>query len=255
MTAQNIVQPVRPYRPLSEEAYEALRDAILNSRLAPGDRIVEAEIARQMEISRAPIREAIRKLERDGLVEYQPRRGTVVAQLSGDDVRDVYSLRAHLEAYAIRLAAERVTAQDLAALESLLERMNDCAMKDDLRGLIAADVEFHGRICQTSGSKRVFRLWDSLNPHSWTLLTGSWATEYTLAQIAERHRPILDALYAHDPDRAESEIRRHIVELAETVLSHLDSGSDGARKPSSSSGASPRSPAGRGHYLPGGHHG
>src|SRR5579875_3776535 len=106
---RTIVSPVGPYRPLYEDAYLALRDAIIDGRLAPGDRIVEAEIARQMAISRAPIREAIRKLEQDGLLEYLPRRGAVIVRLSPAEVRDVYHVRAHLERYAARLAATRVT--------------------------------------------------------------------------------------------------------------------------------------------------
>jgi DNA-binding GntR family transcriptional regulator len=217
-----IVLPARPYRPLSADAYEALREAILTGRLAPGERLVEAEVARQMGVSRAPIREAIRKLERDGLVEYIPRRGTVVVKLSPEEVRDAYYLRAHLEAYAIRRAAVRITDEDLAALEDLIARMRECATHEDLHGLIAADVAFHARICQASGSARLYRLWDSLNPHCWTLLTSLKVAGYTLLQIAERHQPVLAALKARDPDRAEAEIRRHITELADNVLAHLD---------------------------------
>lgn len=231
----SIVPQARPYRPLYEDAYEALRDAILNGRLAPGARIVEAEIARQMAISRAPIREAIRKLERDGLVEYHARRGTVVVALSVDEVRDAYALRAHLETYAARLAVERATDDDFRRLEDSLQQMRERAASDDLRGLIAADVEFHRHILQSSGSKRVRHLWDGLNPHSWTLLTGVRATEYSLAQIAERHVPVLDALRLRDPNLAETAVRDHILELANTVLNHLttEEGSASRRRSSS----------------------
>lgn len=215
-----IAGPASTFRPLYEEAYQALRDAIFDGRLVPGERIVEAEIARQMAISRAPIREAIRKLERDGLVQYLPRRGAVVVKLSRDEVRDIYYLRAHLEAYAIRLAVTRITPADLAALEELLLRMRECAGRDDLPGLIAADVQFHAAICRASGSQRLYQLWDSLNPRNWTLLTSLKATGYTLPQIAERHAPVLAALRARDPERAEVEVRRHIAELADNVLEH-----------------------------------
>jgi DNA-binding GntR family transcriptional regulator len=218
---RTIVSPVGPYRPLYEDAYLALRDAIIDGRLAPGDRIVEAEIARQMAISRAPIREAIRKLEQDGLLEYLPRRGTVVKKLSHDEVRDVYLLRAHLEKYAARRAAARITDEDLVELANLIDRMDACAAADDLPGLIAADVQFHARICQASGSSRLVQLWESLNPHCWTLLTGIKAMDYTLSEIASRHRTVLAALQARDVDGAEVEIERHIVELSDHVLAHL----------------------------------
>lgn len=216
-----IVAPTREYRPLSADVYEALRDAILAGRLAGGERLVEAEIARQMTISRGPVREAIRKLEQDGLVQYQPRRGAVVVTLTAAEVRDAYYLRAHLEAYAIRLATERATVRDFAALEGLIDRMHECAEREDRAMLLAADVEFHARLCELSGSKLVQRLWDSLNPHCWTVLTTLRATEYRLPEIAERHRPVVEALRARDADQADVAIRRHITELADTVVSHL----------------------------------
>jgi DNA-binding GntR family transcriptional regulator len=216
-----IVTPAPEYRPLSADVYEALRDAILEGRLAAGERLVEAEIARQMTISRGPVREAIRKLEQDGLVQYLPRRGAVVVSLTPAEVRDAYYLRAHLEAYAVRLAVERATLRDLAALEGLIDRMHECAERDDRTSLLAADVEFHARLCELSGSKLVHRLWDSLNPHCWTVLTTLRATEYRLPEIAERHRPIVEAFRARDADQAEEAIRHHIIELADTVISHL----------------------------------
>lgn len=217
-----IAPRVEPYRPLYADAYKALRAAILEGRLLPGERIVEAEIARQMAISRAPIREAIRKLEHDGLVEYQPRRGAVIVQLSKEDVRDVYYVRAHLEGYAARLAAPRATDDDLIKLGKLIEQMHHCAGQDDLDALITADVAFHEHICQMSGSKRTYQMWNSLNPQCWTLLTSLRVTEYTLSQIAERHEPVLAALRERDPERSEVEIKRHIIELADTVLQHFD---------------------------------
>jgi len=229
LTATGLVAPAPPYRPLYQDAYDALREAIFGGRLAPGQRIVEAEIARQMAISRAPIREAIRKLERDGLVRYVPRRGVVVSALSVEEVRDVYHMRVHLEAYAARLAASCITADELATLGELVSRMSECAERDNLEGLAAADVEFHALICRASGSKRLFQLWDSLNPHSWTLLTSLRVWEYTLVQFAERHRPVLAALQSRDADRAEAEIRRHINELADRVLDHLNDRDGGTR--------------------------
>lgn len=240
-----IVALAQPFRPLYIDAYDALRDAILNGRLGPGDRIVEAEVARQMAISRAPIREAIRKLEQDGLVRYVPRRGTVVVKLSSDEVRDVYYLRAHLEGYAARLATRYASEADLQALAGLFDQMMLRADSGDLPGLIAADVEFHGMICQVSGSKRLPILWESLNPQSWTIVTGHKAAGFSLRQIAERHQVILDALQARDADRAEEAIRRHITDLADNVLVHLDDtrgAANGGRQPSDRAASPSASP-------------
>lgn len=216
-----IAAPVSTFRPLSEEAYDVLRAAILGGRLPAGARIVEADIARQMETSRSPIREAVRKLEHEGLVEYVPRRGTIVLGLSRADVADAYQLRAHLEAYGARLAATRATQAQLAGLLELIERMRACAAAGDLDGLVAADVDFHRSVCEASGSPRLLRAWETLNPARWTLVSGLRATDLSLAQIAERHWPILAALQSRKPDKAENSIRVHILELGERVLAGL----------------------------------
>lgn len=120
MNPAEIAQPVARFRPLSEEVYDVLRAAILGGRLAAGARIVEADIARQMSISRSPVREAVRKLEHEGLVEYVPRHGTVVVAPSSD----------------------------FARLLELIERMRQCGVAQDLDGLVAADVEFHRALCR-----------------------------------------------------------------------------------------------------------
>src|SRR3954452_3545419 len=94
---------------LHTQVYEALRRAVVSGSLGPGQRVNEAEVARQMQISRAPVREAIRQLERDGLLVSVPRRGTIVASLSSSDVEETFTLRADLEARAIGRAVGRLT--------------------------------------------------------------------------------------------------------------------------------------------------
>ncbi len=216
-----IVAPGRTFRPLSEDAYDALREAILGGRLQPGQRLVEADIARQMATSRSPVREAVRKLEHEGMVEYVPRRGTIVVGLSHDDVADAYRLRAHLEAYGARLAATQASEGQLARLLEMIERMRRSAAANELEGLVAADVEFHRLVCEASGSRRLLQAWETLNPARWTRVSGLRATDLSLEQIAERHWPILAALQSHKPDHAEKIIRTHILELGERVLSGL----------------------------------
>jgi DNA-binding GntR family transcriptional regulator len=216
-----IARPVRTFRPLSEEAYEVLRSAILGGKLLPGSRIVEADVARQMTISRSPVREAVRKLEHEGLVEYVPRHGTIVVGLSADEVVDAYKLRAHLEAYGARLAATRATEPQLAHLSELIERMRGHSLSNDLVGLVTADVEFHREICRSSGSRHLLQAWETLNPAQWTLISGLRVSDLSLEQIADRHWPILAALQSRKPDTAETIVRAHILELGERVLAGL----------------------------------
>jgi DNA-binding GntR family transcriptional regulator len=216
-----IAQPVRPFRPLSEEAYDVLRAAILGGKLLPGARIVEADVARQMTISRSPVREAVRKLEHEGLLEYVPRHGTIVVGLSAEDVADAYQLRAHLESYGARLAASRATEAQLAHLLQAIERMRGHSLTGDLESLVAADVEFHRQICRASGSRRLLQAWETLNPAQWTMISGMRVSDMSLEQIADRHWPILAALRSRKPDTAEVIVRTHILELGERVMAGL----------------------------------
>jgi len=211
------------FRPLRHDAYDALREAILLGQLRPGERVVEAEIARQMGISRGPIREAVRQLEQDGLVEYQPRRGVIVAELTPERVLDAYTVRAQLEGFAAQLATERVTPDDQAQLGRLIERMRQLAWANDAAAMLNVDVDFHQRICTLSGNRVLLRLWSSIGPHAWTLFSGAQQQGYTLLALAERHQAILDALGGGDPDLARQVTMAHILEIAGNVVDHLRS--------------------------------
>jgi DNA-binding GntR family transcriptional regulator len=210
------------FRPLRNDAYEALREAILLGRLRPGERVVEAEIARQMGISRGPIREAVRQLEQEHMVEYHPRRGVVVVQLTREAVQDTYVVRAELDGFAARLSALRITDEQLGQLDDLIAAMRRQATEGDSARLLHTDVEFHRRICTIAGNRVLSRTWSSLGPYAWTLFSGIQLQGYSLGDLAERHLPIADALHGRDPARAEWTAKEHTLEIARNVLDHLD---------------------------------
>ncbi|MGH2345887.1 MAG: GntR family transcriptional regulator [Chloroflexota bacterium] len=210
------------FRPLRSDAYEALREAILLGHLRAGERVVEAEIARQMGISRGPIREAVRQLEQDGLVEYQPRRGVVVAPLSRDTVRDAYGVRAELDGYAARIAVANITDHHIARLIEIIDTMRGHARADDAEGLLHADVAFHQHIYTVAGNRVLLRLWTSLGPQAWTLFSGAQLRGYSLIDLADLHPPIVDALRTGDAAIAERAAKEHTQYIARGVLNHLD---------------------------------
>jgi DNA-binding GntR family transcriptional regulator len=222
MAATTIFPQAPSFRPLRHDAYEALRGAILLGRLRPGERVVEAEIARQMGISRGPIREALRQLEQDGLVEYQPRRGVIVTALTRDRVLDAYTVRAELEGFAARLAAQWIGPADLEHLAELLKVMQQHARAHDAEALLQADVAFHKCICTLAGNRVLLRLWTSVGPHAWTLFSVAQLRGYTLEALAERHRPIIEALRTGAPAQAERAATEHILEIARNIVEHLD---------------------------------
>jgi DNA-binding GntR family transcriptional regulator len=217
------------FRPLRHDAYDALYEAILLGTLPPGERLVEAEIARQMGISRGPLREAIRQLEQDGLVEYRPRRGAVVVALTRERVLDAYSTRVELEGFAARLAAQRMAAPDAVRLEGLCTTMQQFAEDGDAAGLLKADVEFHRAICEIAGNRVLLRLWTSLGPQGWTLFSGAQQRGYSLDALAARHKATLTALLSGDAARAEQAAREHTLEIMRNVVDHLYPGPDAPR--------------------------
>ncbi len=227
-------------RPLREDVREYLRDAILHGQLKPGEQIVETRLARQFGVSAeldafkwagaivaetdtqtANTAEALRELEQIGLVEHRARRGTFVREITRSGAWEVYTLRAHLEVMAVRLAAERLTDDDLTTLERLIDEMVEAGRKGDRQRLTWCDVRFHELLCECSGHQLLLRTWRGVNPLSWTLFTLTILRDRDLVEIAERHRPILEALRARDPDAAERAINDHILQLGKDVREGL----------------------------------
>lgn len=131
------------YKPLRDVVFENLREAIVEGRLKPGQRLMEVQLAEQLGVSRTPVREAIRKLELEGLVVMLPRKGAYVANMSLKDLKDVLEIRASLEGLAASLAAERISDEDIKKLEFIIEEFNDSINESNVEALLKKDVEFH----------------------------------------------------------------------------------------------------------------
>jgi DNA-binding GntR family transcriptional regulator len=203
-------------RVFREEIREQLIEDILNGNLPPGARIVETRIAQQFGVSQGPVREALRDLELFGFVVSSPFRGTQVRKISTDDLLEIYPIRAALEGVAARAAAVRIDDATLAHLEELIVSMKEAAARDDHRAEADADHAFHHAIVKASGNHMLEHVWQTMRLSITTCVTHS-VTHRSLHEIADRHGVVLDALRAHDPDRAEAAIRRHIEEPGEWI--------------------------------------
>lgn len=203
---------------LFSQVYDVLKRAIITGALQPGQRVNEAEVARQMRISRAPVREAIRLLEQAGLLVSVPRRGTVVMSLSAEDVEEVYTLRADLETRAIRRAVTRLSDADLAELERLLDLMHAASAAGDLTALLDADIAFHRKIVKAAGWPQLHRVWESLHPRTLTLYTIETLVKWSPGVHAGRHRPVLEALRGRDVEGAAAAVRRHILDVGSEII-------------------------------------
>src|SRR5712692_1931419 len=151
------------HRPkLSSQVTRALREAILGGLYQPGDHLTEAQLAREMHVSHGPVREALRELEAEELIVIESHRGAFIKAFTADDVREIYSMRAVLETAMVRLAIERVTKENLAELDALIEEMRTAAHAEEPDALIELDLEFHRRLCELSAHQRLYEAWRRL---------------------------------------------------------------------------------------------
>lgn len=151
------------YLPLRDVVFNTLRQEILTGKLKPGERLMEIHLANKLGVSRTPIREAIRKLELEGLVIMIPRRGAEVAQITLKNLKDVMEVRRALDVLAIELACERMTQEELDALYQACEHFSDAVKTKDTRMLAEADVAFHDQIVLSTGNARLIQLVSNLS--------------------------------------------------------------------------------------------
>ena len=151
------------FLPLRDVAFHTLRQAILTGKLKPGERLMEVRLAETLGVSRTPVREAIHKLELEGLVTMVPRRGAEVAQITEKSMNDVLEVRRALDALCAELACERITQEGLAALKQACDYFEQCVAGKDILKIAQADVALHDIIVQATGNQRLIQLVNNLS--------------------------------------------------------------------------------------------
>lgn len=207
---------------LRHDVRNHLRNQIFDGTLQPGDRIVESRLARELGISQAPVREALRELEQMGLVVSYPNRGSSVRRVEPKDAEEMYVLRAHLEVLAVDLAIPRLGEDDLATLDRFIDDMVAAAKDNDPERLTELDTGFHEYILTCSANSLLLRTWQGISPLNWTMMTVIRLKDRNLVELAERHRPIVEALRAGNQEQAEQAIREHVLVLGERVVRELE---------------------------------
>ena len=196
---------------------ERLTQAIVQGRLPPGSRVVEAEIARQMAISRAPVREASRRLERQGILVSRPRRGFFVREMSVREIDDLFQVRLSLEMTAVAAACEHADAAGLARLRGLLELMIAEAADAPQHRRIELDLSFHTLICELSGNAYLLRLFSSTQTEMRMIISLIDNVYQDPEMVAATHQPILDALARRDVQAAQACMKVHLDDAWEHV--------------------------------------
>jgi DNA-binding GntR family transcriptional regulator len=202
---------------LRDQVKDALVERILDGVYGPGDRIVEMRVAEEFGVSQAPVREALRELELLRLVVSEPFRGARVREVTADELKEIYPVRAALEEVAARSGTSSL-AGDPKALRAELKAMRRAAKQGDVHAFIAHDVAFHRVIVEASGNRTLQDLWNSLHVDLRTTITLIKHVD-DLAEVAESHVPVLEAITAGDPERAALVLRHHIEAFADWIPS------------------------------------
>jgi DNA-binding GntR family transcriptional regulator len=207
---------------LAESAYERLRGQILSGELVHGERLAEEEIAENLGISRTPVREALRRLASEGLVDVAPNRGASVARWESADLKEIFDLRAILESYATQRAALRAGSGVIEVLSDVCQEMEDIFANLDgprsLRSLAERNRRFHHTIIEAAESPRLNSMIDSLTHVPVVMQTFSQYSTHALARSLQHHREIVDAMRAQDAEWASSVMRAHILAARDEVL-------------------------------------
>ena len=213
---------INEYLPLREVVFNTLRDDILRGELEPGERLMEIHLAEKLGVSRTPVREAIRKLELEGLVKMIPRRGAVVASITISDLEDVLEVRKVLEQLTVKLACEKITDEEIALLKKYHEEFAKAINTNDLTSLAEKDVSFHDVIYNASHNNRLIQILNNLREQMYRYRLEYIKDRQKRKLLVSEHEKILNAVMNRDSTTAEAAIDAHIAKQEKTIIENLN---------------------------------
>jgi len=212
---------IEGYELLSQKVYRVLKTEIIKGSLKPGTKLLEGKIAEQMEVSRTPIREALRELAAEGFVKISPNQGVVVSNASIEDVQEVLQIRGVLEGLAARLAAKIINKEEIKELENYLKQMEYYTNKDDALAFSEMDAEFHELILGICGNNRLIQIRKNLSDQAHRYRIRSLSIPGRLKYSLKEHREIVEALKRKDVEQADRLSQKHIENVLENILTHI----------------------------------
>jgi DNA-binding GntR family transcriptional regulator len=219
-------------RTLRSQVLAALREELVSGSLRPGERVNEVQVAEQLGVSRGTLREAIRNLEQEGLLETIPHRGTFVRALSPEEVTHVYEVRASLESRAARSAAQHLDAEMGVRLQAALERLARADSPDaTFQERLDADLEFHETICEASGNPVLVRIWRSLVGQITAVMLNAGPQMIRRLQSRESHQILLDAIEGGDDATILAAFQEHFTYGAEQLTEAMRQREREGRRP------------------------
>ncbi|WP_420120077.1 GntR family transcriptional regulator [Nakamurella sp.] len=204
---------------LREQALDQLRNAVTSGELPPGARLVETELSAALGISRGTLREALRQLQQEGLVEAGDRGRLTVRTLSDGEILDMFAVRSALEGLAAAVVATRPDRDTLVPrLQSALDALE--AASGSINHMVEVDMRFHLRLCELTGNATLVRTWEALSGSIRMSIMFAGADRAVANMSVPRHQQVIDAIATGDPDRARAAVDDHMREAAANLLSH-----------------------------------
>ncbi|MCQ2435899.1 MAG: GntR family transcriptional regulator, partial [Clostridia bacterium] len=194
---------------LEVKIYRDLEEAIITGKYEPGTPLTEIRLSHEFNVSRTPVREALHRLEKDGLIELIPNKGAVVRGISRSDLIDIYSIRKRLEGFAAATAAKNITDDDIARLEDIVDMAEFYSGRNNMDKLKDLDTDFHEYIYQTSGSRILKNVLVDLHRSIGAYRKLSMSTPNRLTETTKEHKAIFEAIKAHDSELADKLAAAH----------------------------------------------
>ena len=206
------------YLPLRDVVFNTLRQAILRGELKPGERLMEIQLANKLGVSRTPIREALRKLELEGLVNMVPRKGAEVADITEKSLRDVLEVRKALEELSVQLACEKITEEEIEELKRVAERFKDTLNDQDVTKIAEADVAFHDVIYTATDNQKLILLLNNLREQMYRYRVEYLKKEEAYPQLIAEHEELIDNISKRNKEEATRIMCEHIDNQVATVI-------------------------------------
>lgn len=224
------LKAIAPTQPIRETVYQQLKHAVLTGAFATGERLLERDIAEKLQVSRTPVREALKRLEADGLLEAMPKQGLAVKEYSYDDIREIYMIREALECLAAEFAAINSTDADIALLDGLVVEMDRLDNEADAERLMEVHRRFSEAYNRASHMPTLIHLIESLKDQVARVRNVSLSTPARRTETRKEHKELLDALRRRDPERASALTHVHIRNALAACFDHKTKMEGDARK-------------------------
>jgi len=212
---------IEGYELLNQKVYRVLKEAIIKGFLEPGTKLLENKIAEEMHVSRTPVREAMQKLVAEGFVKTTPNQTLIVTEVSLEDVKDVLQIREVLEGLAARIAAKKITRQEIDELKEIVTKMGLYVTKKDLTSYCKVDDEFHNLILNVCGNKWIIQIRDNLGSFIYRFRIKSLSVPGRLRCSLEEHQKIMESLQKHNSEEADKLSQIHMENTVINILKNV----------------------------------